>query len=80
MATKYLSPEAADALRRSSRLIQSFAFPSAPAPVTLHRAPKGRFAVLYGLELHECYDRAETARTLGYCLIHALECAGKLDR
>lgn len=77
MATKYLSPEAADALRQS-RLIQSF--PSGSAPVTLHRTPEDRFAVLYGLELHECYDYAETARALGYCLMHALQCAGKLDR
>lgn len=75
----YLSPRDAAKAHDGPNALQTFSVDTMIGRVTLLRRPKGRYAVLYGLECEECFDYGEAARALGYCLMHAIACTGKLE-
>lgn len=41
---------------------------------------KKKLAVVYGHEKHLDLTYHEAAKHLGYCLLHALQCTGELDK
>lgn len=48
-------------------------------PIILERSEKGKYWVNYGKEEIGCDTYEEAARQLGLCIMHALQCDGKLD-
>ena len=48
-------------------------------PIKLQQTSKGKFAVLYGSDGKRRLDYRTAAHELGYCILHALACEGKLD-
>jgi hypothetical protein len=51
-------------------------------PVKLHhdRAVRAPYAVTYGQQYNCSLDYPQAALELGRCIMHALQCEGKLDR
>lgn len=47
--------------------------------ISLTRKTKKTFTVQYYLQRKVCQDYHEAAEELGYCIMHALQCEGKLD-
>lgn len=47
--------------------------------ISLTRRTKHTFTVQYHLQKEIAYDYEEAAEKLGYCIMHALQCEGKLD-
>ena len=47
--------------------------------ISLTRKTKKTFIVQYHLQIEICQDYHEAAEELGYCIMHALQCEGKLD-
>ena len=47
--------------------------------ISLTRKTKKTFVVEYYLQKEIAYDYNEAAKELGYCIMHALQCDGKLD-
>lgn len=47
--------------------------------ISLTRKTKHTFIVQYYLQKEIAYDYNEAAEKLGYCIMHALQCEGKLD-
>lgn len=48
--------------------------------VSITQTGKDSYTVKYGLQTKRKLNQDEAARELGYCLMHALECAGKIAR
>ena len=48
-------------------------------PIQLIKTGKGRYTVVYGVEIHEGLTYTEAAEELGFSIMHALTCEGKLD-
>lgn len=47
--------------------------------ISLIRKTKKIFVVKYHLQRKICQTYDEAAKELGYCIMHALQCDGKLD-
>ena len=47
--------------------------------IRMFRASKENYAVAYGAQLKTQLDYVEAAHEFGECLMHALQCDGKLD-
>lgn len=48
-------------------------------PVELHQREDGSFRVTYGSEQEDNMDYIRAAEQFGYCVFHALTCAGQID-
>ena len=46
--------------------------------VNLHQRADGKFRVTYGSEVHDDLSYIRAAEELGYCVFHALACAGQI--
>lgn len=49
-------------------------------PVALYQRSNGNYRVTYGAEVNDNLDYIKAAEHYGYCLFHALACAGKLEQ
>jgi hypothetical protein len=47
--------------------------------VTLMQVRKGKYVVVYGMNVSSVFDYAQAAKDFGECIMHALQCAGKLN-
>lgn len=48
-------------------------------PLQLLQQKRNRFTVIYGLQIKKDLSYTEAAREFGYCLLHNLACAGRLE-
>ncbi len=49
-----------------------------PFGIQLYQTSKNKFAVHYGKQVKINLTRSEATKELGQCIMHALECDGKL--
>ena len=54
-------------------------FAIAGMPIMLHQEAKDRFTVTYWKQVTDGLTYAQAATALGYCLMRALACDGRLD-
>lgn len=48
-------------------------------PITMSQQGANEFTVTYGRQIKGGLDYNQAASELGYCILHALACEGKLD-
>lgn len=52
---------------------------SSPFPIQLTKQGKDKYTVIYGKQVTKDLNHTQASHELGECIMHALQCDGKLD-